>query len=146
MKTRPHPSEPVRPAPFFWYQVLTLLTLIVMVAAVGGLGLVWVRQQITDTAARIHRVQRDTVEVRQRTEYLDARIAAVHRPDVLRKRAEAMGLVLTRPMGRQIVRMGPLSLPLPAEAPETQIAPRSGAGNRPGFELAVMEPVNGQRN
>lgn len=136
----PRRSDNLRRPPLFWYQVLTLLALTVVVAALGGLGLVWMRQQITDTAGRIQNLQRERVQVERRLEYLGARIAELQRPDVLRDRALAMGLVLNRPQGTQIVRLGPLAVP-------SEIAPTPGdptPGREPyrqTFDLAVMEPL-----
>lgn len=89
-------------------RILALLACMVAVLAAGGLSLVWLRQQITDTAARIQVTQRERVRVERRLEYLHARIAESHRPDVLHAQAVAMGLALRRPESRQIVRLGPL--------------------------------------
>jgi len=140
MKTPPPPSAS-RHLPLFWYQVCSLLALIVLVAGVGGLGLVWLRQQMTDTAQRIKVVQNERVLVERRLEYLGARSAELQRPDVLRDRALAMGLVLRRPQSAQVVRLGPLAVPADPSAPTDREARPAREPFRQTFDLAVMEPV-----
>ncbi len=107
MRSRAPAFRPTR----YWSYILSLLAGLVIISAMGGLTLVWLRQQITDTATRIQVTQRERIEVERRLEYLSSRIAEMHRPDVLRAQAASMGLTLTRPDARQIVRMGPLSTP-----------------------------------
>jgi hypothetical protein len=139
MSSRPSVSS-APSSTLFWYQVVSLLALIVMIAGVGGLSLVWLRQQMTDTASRIQVVQRERVQVERRLEFLGARIAELQRPDVLRERARSMGLALVRPQGRQIVRLGPLPVSPGGSDPSGDPAP----GREPfrqTFDLAVMEPL-----
>lgn len=135
----PSPITYARPL-LFWYQVFSLLALTVLMGAVGGLGLVWLRQQMTSTATRIQMVQKERVQVDRRLEFLGARIAELQRPDVLHDRAVAMGLTLRLPAARQIVRLGPLVLPTidPALAPD---ASPVSEPYRQTFDLAVMEPL-----
>jgi cell division protein FtsL len=141
MKTSQPLSAPQRPT-LFWYQIFSLLALTVVLAGVGGLSLVWLRQQITDTAGRIQQIQREHVEVDRRLEFLSSRIAELQRPDVLRDRAVAMGLSLRRPETQQIVRMGPLRMPIPLrEFEPTPTSPSGAEPYRQTFDLAVMEPV-----
>ena len=125
------------------YQMVLILSIVVLVSAVGGLGLVWMRQQITDTASRIQKLQRDSVDVQRRLEYLDAKIAELLRPDVLSHRSMELGLGLTRPKASQIVHMGPLRLPPQMDLPVID-GPSEVAANDPfrtTFDLAVMEPL-----
>ena len=138
MKARAHPAS--ARSTLFWYQVVSLLALIVMIAGVGGLGLIWLRQQITDTAARLQTVQRERVQVERRMEDLGARIAALQRPDTLRRHAAEMGLELARPQGTQIVRLGPL--PVPPEMSDPSGDPTPGRDSpRQTFDLATIESI-----
>ncbi|MFP4541179.1 MAG: hypothetical protein ACLFR7_06080, partial [Opitutales bacterium] len=112
------------------------------------LSLVWLRQQISGTATRIAQVQRERVEVERRMEYLSSRIAEMHRPDHLLARASAAGLALTRPAGRQIVRLGPIAMPGEETLLATSAAGEESAETEPyrqTFDLAVMEPVRAFR-
>jgi hypothetical protein len=124
----------------FFYQVVTLITLIILVSAIGGVTLVWMRQQISDTAQYNRRVQNEAAQVERRVRYLDSKIAEVNSPAYLRSKALAMGMVLDRPKPQQIVRMAPIdSRPLiPGMGDETYVAERDPFAQ--SFDLAVMEP------
>lgn len=128
----------------FFYQVIALLSLIVLVAGMGGLSLVWLRQQIADTARYTQRLQSDRVEVNRRIEYLDVKIAEVHRPASLERRAVEMGLTLRRAAPGQIVALGPLpgvTAPLSPEALRSGDLPVARDPYTNTFDLAVMEPI-----
>lgn len=142
MISSPRRQSDVPARSLLWHQGITLVCLIVAIVAVGGLGLVWLRQQISDTAGRIQKVQMERVNVEQRLEYLNARIARLNRPDTLHQRAIAMGLTLHRPVTHQVVRMGKLYVPAPAvEQPSSD--PRQSEPYRQTFDLASMEAVRG---
>lgn len=134
-------SPPIRQHTLLFYQCVTLLSLIVLVAGVGGLSLVWLRQQIAETAGRTQELQRDRVATVRRLEYLDVKIAEVQRPAYLEHRAKEMGLVLRRPDVGQMIALGPVA---PLINPHVEDAPRSTVERDPyknSFDLAVMEPL-----
>tara|TARA_B110000438_G_C15812564_1_gene650311 strand:+ start:1965 stop:2402 length:438 start_codon:yes stop_codon:yes gene_type:complete len=137
---RRQPAAPARS--ILWHQGITLTCLIVAIVAVGGLGLVWLRQQISDTAGRIQKVQIEQVDAEQRLEYLNARIARLSRPDTLHQRAIAMGLTLRRPVTEQVIRMGTLYVPAPTTEEPSQNS-RQSEPYRQTFDLASMEAVRG---
>lgn len=125
-----------------WHQGITLVCLIVAIVSVGGLGLVWLRQQISDTAGRIQKVQTEHVDVQRRLKYLNARIASLNRPDTLHQRAITMGLTLRRPVAQQVIRMGRLYVPGPT-TDEQKTVPPPAEPYRQTFDLATMEAVRG---
>lgn len=127
----------------FFYQVIALLSLLVLVAGVGGLSLVWLRQQIADSRQQTQAYQRTRNELVQRVEYLDVKIAEVHRPAYLERRVREEGLALQRPRSGQIVSAGRLpgvNAPLPSEAPKVDPS-RARDPYTNTFDLAVMEPL-----
>lgn len=140
-------SPAIRPHTLLFYQVITLLSLIVLVSGVGGLSLVWLRQQIAETAGRTQSLQRERHDVTRRIEYLDVKIAEVQRPVYLESRAREMGLVLRRPEVGQLVALGPLA---PLNAPfHVEDDPRAPVEREPyknSFDLAVMEPLRRSSN
>lgn len=125
----------------FYYQVITLLSLIVLVAGLGGLSLVWLRQQIADTATRTQELQRERAALNRRLEYLDVKIAEVQRPNFLEHRAREMGLVLRRPEMGQLVALGPLAPLRTPGVEERGSRPSEREPYRNSFDLAVMEPL-----
>lgn len=139
-------SNATRPHTVFYYQVITLLSLIVLVAGMGGLSLVWLRQQIVDTASRTQELQRERVALTRRLEYLDVKIAEVQRPNYLEHRAKEMGLVLRRPEMGQLIALGPLPGPRPSDIEEMEPAPAAREPYRNSFDLAVMEPLRRMEN
>lgn len=81
---------------------LALLGILLAVSLFGGLSLVWIQQQIGETAGRIEGQERELRDLERRNQYLAARIAEEHRPDVLIRRA---GTALKMPATRQVVRV-----------------------------------------
>lgn len=81
---------------------LALLGVLLAVSLFGGLSLVWIQQQIGETASRIESQERELRDLERRSQYLAARIAEEQRPDVLLRRA---GTTLKIPSTRQVVRV-----------------------------------------
>lgn len=91
----------------YFYATVGLIVAILLCAAVGGLGILWLRQQITVTAAGIKEKETQITAFERKIRHLDSRIASVHHPDSLRRRAEALGLQLQAPNAKQVVRLDP---------------------------------------
>ncbi len=125
----------------FFYQVVTLITLIIMVSGMGGLSLVWLRQQIAESAIRTQELQRERQQMVRRVEYLDVKIAEVQRPAYLERRAREMGLNLRRPEVGQLVAVGPIAPLIPPHVEEAYPAPVERDPYKNTFDLAVMEPL-----
>jgi cell division protein FtsL len=126
----------------FFYQVLALLLMIVLVSGAGGISLVWLRQQISDTAQRSQRLQLEKRDLERRNDYLDLQIAQVQRPAKLEERARQFGLGLYQPKDGQLVALGPLpgvTAPLPEGLAPEEPGARDPYANT--FDLAVMEPL-----
>ncbi len=91
----------------YFYATVGLIVAIILIAAVGGLGVLWLRQKITVTAADIKEKETQITAFERKIRHLDSRIASVHHPDSLRRRAEALGLQLQPPTAKQVVRLDP---------------------------------------
>lgn len=107
----------VKKNPSSFYPIVGLMAGILLVSAIGGLGIVWLRQQITLSAARAKDYENEINALDRKIRHLDTRIASVHHPESLRRRAEALGLQLGQPVAKQVVRLPakPGQLNKPAE-------------------------------
>lgn len=61
------------------FTYLTILCVLVICGA-SGIGMVWMRQQISRTADRIRTTEQQIAEVQRRVQFLDQRIAASTQP------------------------------------------------------------------
>lgn len=120
------------------FSSLTLGVLILVVSAAGALGLVWMRQQITETAERTVQLEKEIIVVERESTRLAAQIARAHQPERLLARASAE-LQPTHP-GR-VVWM-PVSGSFPqnfiAEARRDEPAGHSDTPLAISFDLALM--------
>ena len=87
------------------YRVLTLLMGIFLVAAIGGLCLVWLRQEITGQAEEIRDRKSKVTVLNRRLRTLEAKVAIANQPEFLKLSAEARGMGLTIPETRRMVYM-----------------------------------------
>ncbi|MDX2109468.1 MAG: hypothetical protein SFY80_04425 [Verrucomicrobiota bacterium] len=119
----------------YFYYIVALVVLILVVSAGGGLAIVYLRQQITLSAAKTKETETEITSLDRKIQHLDTRIAAVHHPDSLRRRAESLGLTLTQPAAKQVVRMeataSQRTWPAEADQPEPLMV---------SFDLALMDP------
>ena len=76
------------------------LLLLVLISAIGALGVVWMRQQVAGAAYRVKSLEQSLIEVDRKTRSLDAKIAAAHHPQYLKSR---VGVTLNPPNDHQIV-------------------------------------------
>lgn len=108
---------------------LIALTLLLLVFSGSlGLGAVWVRQEISQTANRSRALVARVADVERRLDEVNAEIAAAVNPDVLLKQNEAMRLGLAAPREIQVVRL--------EGSPEIRLLARL---NRDNFERASAE-------
>ena len=118
----------------FVYQVLCLLSLLLILAAFGGSSLVWLRQEISESAGRVRVFETDLAKLDRRFRYLEGKIAEIHQPEYLKRRSHVLGMNLVQPARSQVVR---LTLPGGLEKEGSAIG---GAEPLVGsFDLAFME-------
>jgi hypothetical protein len=83
-----------------------LLTLMLLVfTGTLGLGAVWMRQEISQTANRSRSVEDQITDVARRLDEVNAEVAAAVNPDALLRQNNAMGLALAAPREIQVVRV-----------------------------------------
>lgn len=92
----------------FFYRVAMLLTLTLLVAAGGGLSLLWLRNESSAAASRIRATETRLSETKRRLQFVNVKIAEATTPDALRRRSAQMGLALVAPRQEQVVRMMPV--------------------------------------
>jgi len=106
---------------------LIALTLLLLVFSGSlGLGAVWVRQEISQTANRSRGLVTRINDVERRLDEVNAEIAAAVNPDALLRQNEAMRLGLAMPREVQVVRVD--------GSPELRLAAKH---NREIFSLAA---------
>lgn len=83
-----------------------LLTLMLLVfTGTLGLGAVWMRQEISQTANRSRGLEDQLTDVARRLDEVNAQVAAAVNPDALMRQNEAMRLALAAPREIQVVRV-----------------------------------------
>jgi hypothetical protein len=92
--------------PYTW-PVLALLLLSVVVLSATGLGIVWMRQQIAQSAERTRGMERQRAEVERRLQEVEAEIASCYYPEFLEEQITRMGLQLGPPRDDQIIILAP---------------------------------------
>ena len=127
-------------APF--YQIVGALILLILTFAVGGSSILWLRQQVAATAANTQRLQRELAQVQRRQQFLDNKIAEVHSPEVLLRRASQAGLKLQAPKPLQVVRLTPPRVtPAKTVQPSSRslVAPTTQEPFKRSLDLAILE-------
>lgn len=102
-------SPAIRLQTNYLLQIFFLGMLILMLSAAGGLSIVWMRQQISRSAASIMAKENELAGIERKISYLDSKIATLHRPEALKARAKYVNLGLISPGERQIVYLIPRS-------------------------------------
>jgi len=83
-----------------------LLTLMLLVfTGTLGLGAVWMRQEISQTANRSRALEDQVTDVARRLDEVNAEVAAAVNPDALLRQNQAMRLVLAAPREIQVQRV-----------------------------------------
>jgi hypothetical protein len=105
-----------------------LLTLMLLVfTGTLGLGAVWMRQEISQTANRSRALEDQFTDVARRLDEVNADVAAAVNPDALLRQNEAMRLGLAAPRELQVVRV--------SGSPELKLAARR---NREIFRVETV--------
>jgi cell division protein FtsB len=106
-------------------RLIALSLLLLVFSGTLGLGAVWVRQEISQTANRSRALVGKISEIERRIDEVNAEIAAAVNPDALLKQNQAMRLGLASPREIQVVRID--------GSPELRLAAKR---NREIFSLA----------
>ncbi len=117
------------------YRIATLMALNLLTATAGGLGMLWMRQEISASADNIRQTQLAIADTERRLQYVNVQIAEATSPEVLKRRIAELALDLRLPASGQTVQMGELPAIVvnsPAEVETQTPALRS-------FELALLK-------
>jgi hypothetical protein len=90
------------------YRIITLVALNVVTATAGGLGLLYMRQEISASAERARQTQLAIADCDRRLQYVNVQIAEATSPEVLKRRAAELSLNLMPPTNDQIVHLAPI--------------------------------------
>jgi len=90
------------------YRIATLMALNLLTATAGGLGLLWMRQEISASADRIRTTQVALADCERRLQYVNVQIAEATSPEALKHRISELALNLQAPARDQTVYMAPL--------------------------------------
>lgn len=86
-------------------RLIALTLLLLMFAGSLGLGAVWFRQEISQTANRSRSLEHKLADVERRLDEVSAQVAAAVNPDTLLRQNEAMRLGLAAPREIQVRRI-----------------------------------------
>ena len=114
-------------------KLLALTLLLLVFAGTLGLGAVWVRQEIFQTANRSRVLQSRIADVERRLDEVNADVATALNPDALLKQNQVMRLGLIAPREQQVERV--------AISPELRLASKR---SREIFTVAGSGAVNFQ--
>ena len=89
----------------FTRRVFLLMAAILLVSALGGLSLVWLRQESSLIADRGQAYEKEIARLERHLHLLDSKIATVHQPEFLKELAHRRGLRLVMPNGSQTVHL-----------------------------------------
>lgn len=87
------------------HKVVSLIILILIISAGGGLSIVWLRQQISVTATSSQALEHELLILDRKIRSLDAKIGELHNPNNLLRHATDLGLKISLPYEDQIVRL-----------------------------------------
>ena len=118
---------------------LIALTLLLLVFSGSlGLGAVWVRQEISQTANRSRALVAKVADVERRLDEVNAAVAAAVNPDALLKQNQAMRLGLASPREIQVVRVeGSPELRLAQKRNREIFDTAAAADNPPAFRIVT---------
>jgi hypothetical protein len=115
-------------------QIFVLLALNLLTATAGGLGILYMRQEISASADRIRATQVAISDTERRLQYVNVQIAEATAPEILKRRIAELSLNLVPPDREQVVRMPAL--------PERKVKATGVAPSEPilvTFELALLK-------
>jgi hypothetical protein len=116
------------------YRIATLMALNLLTATAGGLGLLWMRQEISATAERVRIKQVELADCERRLQYIEVQIAEATSPDALKRRVAELGLDLQPPARDQVVHLAALPALAPARVEEKPSEPFFRS-----YELALLK-------
>lgn len=131
MKTRKrNPQDSI-----YIYRIATLMALNLLTATAGGLGMLWMRQEISECANNIHNTQLAINDTERRLQYVNVQIAEATSLESLKHRIGELALELRAPSPAQIVHMAAVdatedAVVLQAESAEPMFV---------SFELALLK-------
>lgn len=121
------------PAPGLVNRLIALTLLLLIFTGTIGLGAVWIRQGISQTANQNRSLQDQICRVERRLDEVNAEVAAAVNPDALLRQNRFMRLALAAPREIQVVRVtGSMELRLAAKR------------NREVFNLASASKASAQ--
>jgi hypothetical protein len=120
------------PANAFVNRLIALTLLLLVFSGSLGLGAVWARQEISQTANRNRSLEGRIADVERRLDEINAEVAAAVNPDALLQQNQLMRLGLVAPREIQVVRVN--------ESPELRLAAKH---NREVFSLASATAGSG---
>jgi hypothetical protein len=129
-KSARHPASPS--SGVLWNRLVPATVALLLFAGGIGLAMVWIRQQISETAQASRELQVRTVEIERRIAETNVQIASALSPEQLIRRNRELRLGLVQPREAQIVRVAEevevrLAAKRHAEMFATQIVPTSFA-------------------
>lgn len=86
-------------------QAGALVVLILCVLAVGGFAVISLKSGVQNAAEEERTAFRELEGLNRKIQFMDARIAELHNPNYLRRKAEEFNLGLAQPHDEQIVRV-----------------------------------------
>jgi hypothetical protein len=130
------------PAPGLVNRVIALTLLLLIFTGTLGLGAVWMRQEISQTANQTRALEEKLTGVGRRLDEVNAKVAEAVNPNALLLQAKFMNLALTAPREIQVVRVtGSAELKLAAkrnrEAFSLETAPAGSATPNSDFRVVT---------
>jgi hypothetical protein len=116
------------PAPGLINRVIALTLLLLTFTGTLGLGAVWMRQGISQTANANRALEDQITEIGRRLDEVDARVAAAVNPDALQRQNDFMRLGLAAPREIQVQRV--------ASSPERRLTAKLNS------EIFSLEPAS----
>jgi len=86
-------------------RVITMTLALLVLSGTLGLGAVWMRQEISQTANRSRAFEGRITDVERRLDEVNAQVAAALNPDSLLRQNQFMNLALSTPREVQVVRV-----------------------------------------
>jgi hypothetical protein len=118
------------------YRIATLMALNLLTATAGGLGLLYLRQEISATAERVRATEVAIADCERRLQYVNVQIAEATSPEALKARAAQLALNLDTPTSDNVVHLAALA---PASAKNAALASAPSEPIFVTFELALLK-------
>lgn len=129
----------------FIYQVIGLLSMIVLTGISGSAWLIYLRKQNTESKRAIQANQEELTDVRRKLKAVNVEIAEAITLPALNQRIVAMGIPLSSPERNQVVRLAPLPEVENPYSSETSAGTPTAPYSNP-VDMAVVEPFRRMGN